>query len=288
MKTSLFALSALWVFSSLNAQAQEAAEAQALPEVGAQAGDAVVAETAPAPAPAPAPDPEAEKKAQIAALIQEIDALWGQRSAPAKAQACYAKTQELLKLDAKNYAGLWRQARAAYWMADGASNKKQQAKWGKIGWDAGEAGRALHADRVEAQFWGAASLGNYAKGVGVMKAVWDGLGKKYEAWVRKAYSIDRNYANAGPPRALGRYYFTLPGIAGGDADKSIKYLEEAKKIAPDILRTRAWLAEVYLDEDQNDKAKAELDYCLAADVNKGDREDNKRFLPICKELAKKL
>ncbi len=265
----------------MSAAAQDAPAAEAVP------AEAAPAEAVPAEA-ASAPDPEAEKKAQIEALIEEIDTLYGQRSQKGKAEASIARANDLLKLDPQNYEAQWRIARAAYWMGDGTTDKDQKAKWGKLGWDAGIAGTKLRANAIEAQFWGAAALGNYAVGVGVLKAVWDGLGKTYEKWVRKAYKMNKKYAWAGPPRALGRYYFTLPGIAGGDNDKAIKYLEESRDLAPSALRTRAWLAEAYLEDDLDDKAKAELDFCVAADPKKGDLADNLRMQPLCKKLQGKL
>lgn len=255
--------------------------------VSVLAQDAPPAEAAPTEA-APveaAPDPAAQKQAQIDAMLQEVDALYAQRAQAGKAEAVIAKMQELLKLDDKSYEAQWRIARAAYWIGDGTEDKKVKEKYGKIGWDAGIAGTALKPNGIEAQFWGAASLGNYAKGVGIMKAVWDGLGKQYEKWARKAYEMNPKYAWGGPPRALGRYYFTLPGIAGRDIKKSIKYLEESRDLAPEALRTRAWLAESYLEDDQKAKAKAELDYCVAADPKNGDYADNLRMQPECKRLA---
>jgi tetratricopeptide (TPR) repeat protein len=254
----------------------------------APAGAEVKAEDQAVEAAPVAVDPEAERKAKIQQLLDECDKSYSQRTKSGLVEESIAKAKEVLALDPQNYDAQWRLARGAYWIADGSEDAKVKEKWGKVGWDAGIAGTKLRPGAIEAQFWGAASLGMYAKGVGVMKAVWDGLGKQYEQWVRKAMDINPKYASAGPPRALGRYYFTLPGIAGGDNDKAIKYLEQSRQLAPDALRTRAWLAESYLEDGDKAKAKVEIDFCLAADVKKGDYADNVRMRKDCEKLSKKL
>ncbi|MBN2360934.1 MAG: hypothetical protein JXR83_15875 [Deltaproteobacteria bacterium] len=241
-----------------------------------------------APAEAAAPSPEQIKAAQIADLVKQIDQLYEARHQSGKAEASLAKAKELLALDPKSYDAQWRIARVAFWLGDISADKKGKAKWGKIGWDAGLAGTQLKPDGIEAQFWGAASLGTYATGSGIMKAVWDGLPKQYEKWIRKAMEMNPKYAWGGPPRALGRYYFTLPGIAGGDNKKSIKLLEQSKQISPEALRTRAYLAESFLAEGDKEKAKAELDFCVGADPKNGDYADNLIYQGECKKLQAKL
>ena len=46
--------------------------------------------------------------------------------------------------------------------------------------------------------------------------------------------------------------------------------------------------EVYLDEGDDDKARAELDACLRADLQQGDFADNKRMQPLCERLRKNV
>ena len=240
------------------------------------------------PAEVAQPTPEQAKAAQIAALLKEIDQLHEARHQAGKAEAAIDKAKEVLALDPQNYDAQWRIARGAFWLGDTADNNKGKEKWGKIGWDAGKAGTQLKPEGIEAQFWGAAALGTYATGSGIMKAVWDGLPKQYEKWVRKAMEMNPKYAWGGPPRALGRYYFTLPGIAGGDVKKSIKLLEESKALAPEALRTRAYLGEAYISDGDKDKAKAELEFCVGADPKNGDYADNLRYQGECKKLQGKL
>lgn len=260
----------------------------ALPLMAAEPEPGVEAAAEAAPAEAAKPDPEQEKQQRIAALLDEADTHFRRRLVKGSAEKAIAAAQKALELDPRSYEALWRISRAAWWVTDGTEDKKTKEKYGKIGWDAAEIGVKLDPSRIEAQFWGAASLGGYAKGVGVMKAVWDGLAGQYEEWVRKAMKINSMYADGGPPRALGRYYFTLPGIAGGDNDKAIEYLLQSKKLAPYSVRTLGWLAEAYLDEGDDDRARAELDACLRADLQNGDFADNKRMQPLCERLRKKL
>ncbi len=116
--------------------------------------------------------------------------------------------------------------------------------------------------------------------LGEMRGVWGSLKiiepfrKDMEAAAQINPAIDRG----GPPRALGRFYFKLPRIIGGDIQKSIDHLLQAVSHGPAYWENHFFLAESYFENHQYLKARAELQQAMdmAAQPNDDDPESKTR------------
>jgi tetratricopeptide (TPR) repeat protein len=84
-----------------------------------------------------------------------------------------------------------------------------------------------------------------------------GLGSKYEEHIEKALEIDRNYDNAGPLRAIGRYWYQVPWPKR-DLKKSMHYLKEGVVSASINVRGHVYLAESYLKAGEKGLAREHL------------------------------
>ena len=69
----------------------------------------------------------------------------------------------------------------------------------------------------------------------------DPFRENMELAVKVAPGIDRG----GPHRALGRLYYELPGLLGGDLTKSVHHLQQAIKYGPGYWENHFFLAESY-------------------------------------------
>ena len=71
----------------------------------------------------------------------------------------------------------------------------------------------------------AANMGALAESYGLRQ------GMKYRTPIREAMesvlAIDPSFLQGSPDRALGRWYFKVPGLFGGDDRKSEQYLRKA-------------------------------------------------------------
>ena len=112
--------------------------------------------------------------------------------------------------------------------------------------------------------------------LGEMRGVWGSLKtiepfrKNMEAAAQINPAIDRG----GPHRALGRFYFKLPRILGGDIQKSIDHLLQAVSYGPVYWENHFFLAESYFENRQYIKARAELQQAvdIASRLNDDDPE----------------
>jgi hypothetical protein len=78
--------------------------------------------------------------------------------------------------------------------------------------------------------------------------------------LQRAMAIDEGYDEAGPPRALGRLYYLIPGppLAIGDPKKSLEYLTETVRLAPENSSNHLYLAETLIRLGEKEQARQEL------------------------------
>lgn len=114
---------------------------------------------------------------------------------------------------------------------------------------------------IHATYWLGVSYSVYGKAKGITKSL--GLVDPIKELMKKVIAMDPSYQGGGAYRVLGRVYFKLPGLFGGDNDKSIEYLLLAIKHGPKHWLSHLYLAETYIDEDEDAKAKALLEQIIA-------------------------
>ena len=177
----------------------------------------------------------------------------------------------------------WRWARHHFAIADASDDADIKEEHGKIGWDNAREAIALRPDGVQGHFWGAAALGEYSQGVGILKALAKGLAPKFEEHCKNVIRIDPNYEMGGGARAFGRYYYMLPWPKR-DLKRSIGLLDEAIRRGPNKTRNHFYLAESLVADDQKGRAAGVLQQCVASADVPEDPVDNRRFRLACKQL----
>lgn len=76
--------------------------------------------------------------------------------------------------------------------------------------------------------------------------------------LHKARKLDPKALDGLGQLVLGRMYFEVPGLLGGDSELAVQYLEEAHQISPIGVTGIRFLAEAYEDEGEDEKAEATL------------------------------
>ncbi len=140
-------------------------------------------------------------------------------------------------------------------------------KFGKKGVDADE-------NALEAIFWLSVNYGSYGQEKGIMKSL--SLINPIKELAERAIGIDEEYFYGGPWRVLGRLYNKAPGFpfSIGDNEKALECLEKALKFGPEFYLNHLFLAELYISDGQNAKAKERLEWILNAPLNPNhERED---------------
>lgn len=222
--------------------------------------------------------------AQYDELIKKVDNAWTNRSgntAPMKNALAMA---EKAYGEKPGFDAAWRAARACFWIADRTENKSVDAEYGGRGADWARKATKEAPNKVRGYYYLALNLGEYGKGIGILKALFKGVGGDFEDACNKAISINPKYDNGGIYRAFGRYYFKLPRPKY-DSEKSEAFYKKALAVNPNITRTYFYQAELYVKEELWGKAKSTLDKLAA--INATDYE-NKYFINQGKILEAKV
>jgi tetratricopeptide (TPR) repeat protein len=123
----------------------------------------------------------------------------------------------------------------------------------------------LNPRAIYGNYWYASNVGmlGLCRGMMASLASVDPMKKSYEIVLKE----NEKFFFAGPHRALGRLYHMAPGwpISVGNKTKALHHLEKAVEIAPEFFNNRLYLAELYIDIGNREKAKRELEWMIDKD-----------------------
>lgn len=215
-------------------------------------------------APAAAAAREATGPAVQASPADDPQALYAQREDLLKARRAADLWATALKQDPKSYETAWKLAMARYWLGNHVPEAERRKQY-EAGIEAARTAIALEPNKVEGHFWMSANTGMMAESFGIM------AGLKYRKQVReeaeKAITIDARYRQGASYRILGRWYFKVPGLFGGNKDKSVENLQKALSYNSNSTIANYFLAETLLDMGKKAEAKAALRKVLDAPLD---------------------
>lgn len=231
----------------------------------------------PAPAAAPPATVPAAGPSRLEATLARIDALWKVRDEPGKALEAEEALEQASKLAPGNYSVLWRRARQLFWRADDPElSRDEKSRLGKEGWEVGDRAAAARPDRVEGWFYAAAGAGNYALGIGVVTALFQGIEGKFRERLERAEAIDPGFNVGAISTAWGRFWYELPWPKY-DAKKSEARLREALALNPKNVRAQVYLAELFFKEGRSEQARALLAAAAAQVPGAYDAPEERRW-----------
>ncbi len=245
--------------------------------------------TAPAAAKAgPAGAQAAAAPADLAVLLAAADADYVQRDEPGKLEDLKERLKSAEKLAPSDYGVLWRISRLYFWICDDpALGDEERTRLGKIGWDYGDRATAANPSGVEGWFFASSGVGYYSLGMGVVKALLQGMEGKYTDRLSRAEKIDPNYNAGGIEDSWGRFYYELPWPKY-DAELSQRHLLNAIRINPNDLRARLYLAELFIKEDHSKEARSLLEKILARTPGAYDAPEERRMQERARAVLSKL
>jgi hypothetical protein len=224
---------------------------------------------------APATPPAASSGPSLAQIEARIDELHRRRDDRAAFSEERALVDGALARAPRDYGLLWRAARVDFWLSDdpGTSND-QRSRFGKDGWDLAERAVAADPSHVEGHYFAAVCMGNYALGLGVVKALAKGLEGKFRERLGRAEQIDRRYEGGAIDTAWGRFFDRLPWPKR-DRAQAEQHFRQALTLNPTNLRARFYMAQSYLDQGRAGDAKRLLDEVMAAPIGRDPPEDRR-------------
>jgi tetratricopeptide (TPR) repeat protein len=126
--------------------------------------------------------------------------------------------------------------------------------------------------------------------LGELKGIWKSLKiiKPFRKNMETAVKINPALDRGGPHRALGRLYFKLPAILGGDIKKSIDHLLKAVDYGPRYWENHYFLAESYFENSQYRLARSELQSAMKIASQPNDDPESKTHTVEFQTLMKKI
>lgn len=196
--------------------------------------------------------------------LQDPDALYAKREDIPSAREAAAIWQARVQQNPKDYEAAWKLARARYWLG-GYAPAGDRKGFLEGGIEAARAAVALQPDRPEGHMWLAANMGALAESFGLRQ------GLKYRGAIKDellaVLRIDPAFQQGSADRALGRWYFKVPGLFGGSNRKSEEHLRRALTYNPNSTISHYFLAETLLDEGKKEEARAELQKVIDAPLD---------------------
>lgn len=181
----------------------------------------------------------------------------------------------------------WKLARAAYWMGTSApGTRDEQRKWLEDGIAAARQVIVAAPTRPEGHFWLAANMGGLADEHGTREGI------RYRRPVRESLEtvlkIDPAYLDGSADRALGRWFFRVPGLLGGNKTRAEEHLRKALAYKPDSVISLLFLAELLIDRNRHDEARTHLEAAIAAPVDPQWIPEDRQFKDQARALLKTL
>jgi len=219
--------------------------------------------------------------AAVSAQEADPDALYKLRENLASAQQAEQIWAARVAKDPKDFDSAWKLARARYWLGGHAAENVRKA-YLETGITAGRAAIAIAPNRPDGHFWVAANMGALAESFGMRQ------GLKYKGEIKSELEavlrIDPAFLQGSADRALGRWYYKVPGLFGGSDKKSEEHLRKSLTYSPQSTVTLFFLAETLEELGRKDEARATLQKVLDAPLDPDWGPEDREF----KEKAKKL
>ncbi|MBI2188467.1 MAG: hypothetical protein HYU37_15310 [Acidobacteria bacterium] len=192
------------------------------------------------------------------------DALYANRTDLASAERAAALWEARLARDTRDVEAAWKLARACYWLGGHVPRADQRRQYER-GVDAGRRAAVLEPQRPDGHFWMAANMGALAESFGLRQ------GLKYRGAIKDALEtvlrIDPAFQQGSADRALGRWYFKVPGLFGGSREKSVEHLRRSLVHNPQSTASHYFLAETLIEMNRRTETRAELQQVLDAPLD---------------------
>ena len=213
------------------------------------------------------------------------DALYRARGDLSKAREAAAIWNARLTANPKDFESAWKLARAMYWIG-GQGSQDARGVALQQGVEAGRRAAALEPGRPEGHFWMAADMGALAESFGLRRGI------RYRGPIKNALEtvlrIDPAFQKGSADRALGRWYFKVPGLFGGSKQKSEQHLRASLKYDPNSSASHFFLAETLLEFDRRSEAVDEFQKVIDGPIDPDWEPEDRDFQSRARAALAKL
>jgi tetratricopeptide (TPR) repeat protein len=220
------------------------------------------------------------------AAQEDPDALYRDRETLASARRAEAIWAERLTTKTTDFESAWKLSRARYWLGTNGLPESERKPALEGGIAAARQAIAIDSRKPDGHFWLAANMGALAESYGLRQGI------RYRGAIRDALEIvlklDPAYLEGSADRAIGRWYYKVPGLFGGDDRKSEQHLRKALTYNPQSIITHLFLAETLIELGKKAEARKEIEAALAAPEDPQWAPEDRRFKEQARALLARL
>jgi tetratricopeptide (TPR) repeat protein len=214
------------------------------------------------------------------------DALYQDRENLASAQQATSIWESRLKDNPKDFESAYKLSQARYWLGTNGLPEPQRKGALEAGIAAARAAIAIDAKRPEGHFWLAANMGALAESFGMRQGI------KYRGAIKDALlttlKLDPAFLQGSADRALGRWYYKVPGLFGGSNRRSEEHLRRSLTYNPDSVISHLFLGETLEDMGRKDDARKEYQAAIDAPFDPDWTPEDRRFKEQAKQALARL
>lgn len=186
----------------------------------------------------------------------------------------------------KDFESAWKLAQGRYWLGTNGLPEPERKGALEGGIAAARAAIALNASKPDGHFWIAANMGALAESFGLRQGI------KYRGQIRDALEttlkLNPAFLDGSADRALGRWYFKVPGLFGGSNKKSEEHLRKALTYNPQSVISHIFLADTLSDLGRRDEARTEYQAAIDAPPHPDWTPEDRRFKQQAKQSLQRL
>jgi len=213
------------------------------------------------------------------------DALYRNRASIEQARKAAATWDARLTANPRDFDASWKLARVCYWLGNHEPQEDSRRKVLERGIDAGRQAVTIHDNRPEGHFWIAANMGTLAESFGLRQ------GLKYRGEIKRELEtvlrLDPGFQKGSADRALGRWYFKVPGLFGGSSKKSEEHLRTSLTFDANSTVSHFFLAETLFELNRDAEAAEELKKVMAVPYDPEWEPEDREYKQKAAELLKK-
>jgi hypothetical protein len=225
-----------------------------------------------------------DRSAAVAAQA-DPDALYARRDDIASAREAEKIWADRLQTNPRDFEAAWKLARVRYWLGGHAPNAERRSAL-EAGIQAGRDAVRIDGGRPEGHFWTAANMGALAESFGLRQ------GLKYRGDIRDelliVLKVDPAFGQGSADRALGRWYYKVPGLFGGSKQKSETHLRRSLDYNPQSTASLYFLAETLVALDREADARTTLEALARAPIDPAWAPEDREFKAKGQALAARL
>jgi tetratricopeptide (TPR) repeat protein len=226
--------------------------------------------------------------ARVAVQVPADDpeALYRDRENLVSAKRAAEIWESRLKANPKDFASAWKLAKARYWLGTNGLPEPDRKPALEAGIVAGRMAIAIDPTKPEGHFWAAANMGALAESFGMRQGI------KYRGQIREGLEqtlkLDPAFLQGSADRALGRWYFKVPGLFGGSNKQSEVHLRKSLTYGPQSVISHLFLADTLADMGRKDEARKEYQAAIDAPPDPDWTPEDRRFKEQAKQLLSNL